>query len=412
MSKRIGPCVVSCLLGLAACKPSGLLQNPTAAAPHIQTGTLPTAIVGVSYSAAIAVGDGTLPLSWSINAPAELAWLTVDETTGALSGTPTKPIRSGAQFTAEVKDASQRVDSKTVTLVVQECEPAGQKPACGTSEECSTDGTCVLPSSGDWVTVNAGTFQMGSPDTELGRPTTDINETLHSVTLTHDFVMLSTEVTRGEFKAQMTADPSGSTACIADNCPVETVTWDRAAFYCNSLSALTGRSPCYFCTGSSGGGVSCAQSAAYATPYDCPGYRLPTEAEWEYAARAGTTTATYNGDLLYTENTQPNDVLDPIAWFGGDSGSTTHAVAQKTANTWGLYDMLGNVWEWCHDVYAADYYSTGGSTDPWGPPSGTGHTTRGGSYAAPANFARAAARYLSLSTPDDTMGFRPVRSLP
>jgi formylglycine-generating enzyme required for sulfatase activity len=151
-------------------------------------------------------------------------------------------------------------------------------------------------------------------------------------------------------------------------------------------------------------------AAAYATPYACPGYRLPTEAEWEYAARAGTTTGTYNGTstLLYCE--QPNGVLDSIAWFCGNGGSTTHAAGGKTANAWGLYDLLGNVWEWVHDWYAA---YPGDASDPWGPAAGSLRVIRGGSWVNVAQYARAADRnYDDPSSRGDSLGFRPVRSLP
>jgi len=223
--------------------------------------------------------------------------------------------------------------------------------------------------------------------------------------------MFSSEVTQGDFVSLMGYNPSDFAACGMD-CPVENVSWYEAAAYCNALSAIEGFADCYLCTGSDVD-VSCEPAVAYLTPYDCPGYRLPTEAEWEVAARAGTVTATYNGDLddehLVCE--QPNDVLDSIAWFCGNSGDMTHVVGTRTPNAWGMYDMLGNVFEWCSDWY--DDYPTGSLEDPWGNAEGTNRVFRGDSWTNRARYARAANR--SWDAPDrcrDDIGFRLVRSLP
>jgi formylglycine-generating enzyme required for sulfatase activity len=169
---------------------------------------------------------------------------------------------------------------------------------------------------------------------------------------------------------------------------VEHVSWDDAVGFCRKLSELplereAGRD-----------------------------YRLPTEAEWEYACRAGTTTATYAGDLVYLDVFNA-PVLDPIAWYGGNSGvgpedrtaidssgrsgmqhpaafSATHPVKRKRPNPWGLYDMLGDVWVWCGDWYGD--YPSGAVVDPQGPPTGTDRVSRGGSWGLAAWYCRAAER--------------------
>jgi len=248
---------------------------------------------------------------------------------------------------------------------------------------------------------------MGSPEGEAGR---FVEEVQHTVTLTRSFAMLSTEVTQGQFESLMGYNPSDFVACGTD-CPVETVNWYEAAAYSNVFSAAEGYASCYTCTGA-GTGVDCEPDVAYATPYDCPGYRLPTEAEWEYAARAGTATATYNGDLDdgHLNCEQPNDVLDSIAWYCGNSGDTTHEVGTRLPNFFGLYDMLGNAWEWCHDWH--DDYPTGSVEDPWGPASGSFRVVRGGSCEFDAKYSRASYRRRRLPSNRLGHGFRLVRSLP
>ena len=130
----------------------------------------------------------------------------------------------------------------------------------------------------------------------------------------------------------------------------------------------------------------------------CPGFRLPTEAEWEYACRAGTTGARY-GDL------------GDVAWYDGNSGSSTHPVRGKQPNAWGLYDTLGNVWEWCWDWWDSDY-PQGVVTDPVGPGSGSYRVLRGGSWNTDAQYARAACRSDWTPGNRDVLGFRLARSLP
>ena len=232
--------------------------------------------------------------------------------------------------------------------------------------------------------TQAGTFTMGSPENEPGRSD---NEKQHPVTLTRHLWVMETEVTRAQWTAVMGTDPSYFKR--ADDLPVERVSWYDAVTFANKLSKMEGLSACYAlsaCKEEANLGQGCAQNEAYCdSKYTCEvkridgcaGYRLPTEAEWEYLARAGTTTATYAADVT------------TIAWFDENSHET-QPVGQKAANPWGLRDMLGNVWEWCEDWY--DAYPQTSIPDPVGPPTGDHRVVRGGSWGAVARWVRAAYR--------------------
>ena len=220
-----------------------------------------------------------------------------------------------------------------------------------------------------FVWIVPGTFVMGSPVSEDGR---DSSEVIHTVTLTQGFWMSDHETTQREYQLVMESNPSN---WKGESLPVEKVSWSDAVAYCQKLTERERAA-----------GRITAQQA----------YRLPTEAEWEYAARAGTAGARYRE-------------LDAIAWHGGNSGSETHAVKQKTANIWGLHDMIGNVWEWCSD-WSGDY-PTGSVTDPTGPSSGSFRVDRGGCCCGDARFARSAGR--SGDLPGGRyyyLGFRPALS--
>ncbi len=276
--------------------------------------------------------------------------------------------------------------------------------------------TGLPPILGSWVTIPAGTFTMGSQPSDACYET---NQDSHEVTLTHGFEMQDTEVTQAQFKRVMGYNPA--TFTCGNNCPVERVNWHEAVAYCNALSKRASLlATCYQCTGD-GANVTCSEASPYggANIYTCPGYRLPTEAEWEYAYRAGSTSDLYNGPSTPTacHACKSDFNADSIAWYSCNSDATTHPVKQKTPNAWLLYDMAGNVWEWCHDWYQPNLGSTA-VTDPWGPQIGSERLVRGGGWGHHAYTLRAAFRNQhvdptkrSWNSGLASFGFRCVRSL-
>ena len=233
--------------------------------------------------------------------------------------------------------------------------------------------TNSLPMGPDgFVWIPPGTFLMGSPANEQDRGT---DEDLHTVILTRGFWLSDHEVTQGEYESVMETNPSVFTATGGPNLPVEQVSWFEALLYCQKLTERD-------------------QAASRITAQQA--YRLPTEAEWEYAARAGTTGARHGE-------------LESIAWCSGNSGNKTHQVKQKIPNSWGLFDMLGNVEEWCSDRYGFGDYPTGSVTNPSGASSGTRRISRGGNWSDEAKEARSASRVSSPPAQGhDGLGFRPV----
>ncbi len=235
-------------------------------------------------------------------------------------------------------------------------------------------GTAMIP---------PGAFVLGSStDNEAASLGAMLSPT---VTITRPFKIFATPVTQAVFEQVMRKNPSRFKGA---NRPVEHVSWFDVVAFCNALSATEGLPPAYRIDG---------QNVIWVGP-QAPGWRLPTEAEWEYACRAGSTVPRYGN-------------LDEIAWYDKNSGRETHDVATKQPNAWGLYDTLGNVREWVWDWYGS--YSDGPQTDPTGPQSGSSRVDRGGSWSHGAQYARAA--YRDSGAPgyaDGLLGFRPLRSLP
>lgn len=253
----------------------------------------------------------------------------------------------------------------------------------------------------EFVLIPAGEFEMGSPSGEFER---DEDEgPVHKVRISRPFYMGRYEVTQAQWKTIMDNNPSYFNQCGL--CPVEQVNWWEAIAYANTLSEKEGLETCYYrlsgCKGKPGEGMAC-KSIRF-KGLDCKGYRLPTEAEWEYAARAGSKTRYFFGD-------SERD-LDQYAWYEDNSGGKTHEVGQLKPNAWGLYDMHGNVWELVWNWYANRYPSRKSLTDPLGPSLGENRVGRGGSWDFSAKYCRSAVRgYVVPNEPVDFVGFRLART--
>jgi len=230
------------------------------------------------------------------------------------------------------------------------------------------------------VLIPKGTFMMGSPETEKGRQE---NETQHEVTISKDYYLGVHEVTQAQYETVMGKNPSHFQGAIVGNenadLPVENVSWDDAVEFCKKLSDLPEEKKA--------GRV----------------YRLPTEAQWENACRAGSKTA-----YLFDDE---EGLLPEYGWFNRNSSNRTHTVGLLEPNAWGLYDMHGNVWEWCSDWYVE--YPQGAVRNPTGPKVGSDRVCRGGSWNGVASYCRSALRYWYVpSFRNNYLGFRLALSSP
>jgi len=230
----------------------------------------------------------------------------------------------------------------------------------------------------EWVDISSGTFWMGSnwendPENhEQGKGRFETEQPVHQVTISKGFQMLKYEVTPAQWEVVMGSNPS---YFFDNNSPVECVTWNDCQSFISQLNDLD---PDHT-------------------------YRLPTEAEWEYACRAGTDTSYYYGN--------DSSQMDNYAWYTNNSNSKTHPVGEKLPNAWGLYDMHGNVWEWCQDDWHDDYSGAPNNGDCWGDGSGSDRVRRGGGWYSDAYCCRSANR--GYGDPDggsNGIGLRLVRN--
>ena len=262
-------------------------------------------------------------------------------------------------------------------------------PGCRRAQDTGTAPQVIKTSSGlEMVVIPAGWFEMGSAK---GAPD---EAPKHRVWI-DSFLMDKHEVVQEQYTKLVGANPS---SFKGPGKPVDTVTWTDAVLYCNLRSRAEGLEPCYH-----------EESGRWQCDFEANGYRLPTEAEWEYACRAGTESEYYFGSDLGT--------LRKHAWYTDNSFKQTHVVGQKEPNPWGLYDMYGNVAEWCNDVYGENYYKTSPSQNPRGPEKGEIKVLRGGGWQDRADNLRSSWRAGENSSfvdacLMDSMGFRCARNAP
>ncbi len=230
--------------------------------------------------------------------------------------------------------------------------------------------------------IPAGSFEMGGTS-EWSEWT---EKPVHKVTL-DAFNMSITQITQAQYRAITGVNPSHFT--YSGNLPVETVSWFDAVKFCNLLSDRAGFERCY-------------SEKTWKCDFSKNGFRLPTEAEWEYANRAGTASMYWSGDS-YKD-------LARVAWYQAVSGSKTHPVGTKPPNTFGLYDMHGNVWEWCNDWWMENYYEISPEHNPRGPGYSFARVVRGGRFYSSARHSRSAIRGgIPPDSRSSGYGFRIVR---
>ena len=301
---------------------------------------------------------------------------------------------SGATFANYIIASALPSDSGVYTVVVSNSRERVKSDSAVLTVIDTT--TIKYVTTDSMVSISGAMFPMGS----------DLNadeQPIHTVSIS-GFFMSNTEVTQGEYVRVMGVNPSYFASDT--NQPVENLTWFDAVLYCNKRSVLEGRDSVYSYIGISGiPGNGCTGLTGLAITMTNNGYRLPTEAKWEFACRAGSVDDFLWGS--YPPNSiQDTTLIDSNAWWANNSGNISHAVAQKRYNGFELYDMTGNVQEWCNDWY--DAYGSGMEYDPIGPMSGTSRITRGGSWTSNGIDLRCAARIYLPPVRVNWLGFRVV----
>ena len=303
--------------------------------------------------------------------------------------------RDGADFEGEDRDEDQDGavacedcddDDASSTVVADDADCDGTI----TADDCDDDEAGVRgigdqnisPASMQsmtFVSLCAGSFEMGCTPAQDAREWCQADEfPAHTVSLTRHVWISETEVTQEQWGRLFQNNPSSPGLCGEDclSSPVSYVNWWEAARFANALSEHEELEPCYVLEGCGihppGTGFQCAGATVgpdTESVYECTGYRLPTEAEWEYAARAG-------ADSLYAGGNTPAQV----AWYSENAQNMVHEVALQSANDWGLHDMSGNVSEWVWDWFVGTYYERGSQADPEGPEEGAVRGSRGGDF--------------------------------
>jgi formylglycine-generating enzyme required for sulfatase activity len=278
---------------------------------------------------------------------------------GAFKGkTPDGQARGNEDHDSKTETVSSRADvagGLSSSTVENPARTLPDKPGTGAALAVPLEQT-VNSIRMKLVLIPAGEFPMGSPDLDPGGVIHEKRR--HLVRISKPFYLGITEVTQDQYRAVTGDIPSNFKG--SDDLPVENVSWLDAVEFCNTLSKLENRTPFYRVDGTA------------VTIVGGNGYRLPTEAEWEYACRAGSKTRYPFGDNAGT--------LGERAWYANNSDNKTHPVGQKSPNAWGIHDMLGNVWEWCGDWYGQSYYTSSPGSDPPGPASGLLRLYRGGCW--------------------------------
>lgn len=244
------------------------------------------------------------------------------------------------------------------------------------------------------IQVKGGTFKMGSKKSDTSAELDEQKE--HTVTL-NTFEINKFEVTVWEWKQFIKANkmkmPPKPTWGWQDNYPINGITWNEAIAYCNWLSIKENLQPCYTKKGPN-----------FLCNFQANGYRLPTEAEWEFAAKGGTSSKNYRFS--------GSDKIEDVAWYKSNSKGHPNTIGTKLPNELGIYDMSGNVWEWCWDWYNKDFYKQEKGDNPKGPEMGERRTVRGGSWDSQPNYIRPANRISTIpSKTHEFYGFRTARTL-
>ncbi|NIA13298.1 MAG: SUMF1/EgtB/PvdO family nonheme iron enzyme [Nitrospiraceae bacterium] len=280
-----------------------------------------------------------------------------------------------------MKDIRLPMALLALTGLCVQCGPVGD------AAKNTPQPACVTTSSGvPILLMPGGAFVMGSDQHAADEAPA------HEVRVSA-FAMDVYEVTQDQYAALELPNPAHYKA---PRRPVEQVRWSDAALFCNERSRHEGLEPCY-------------DEVGFACDFEASGYRLPTEAEWEYAARAGSDTDYDFGSAA--------SKLKNYACFADNAAKGTDPVGRKRSNRWGVHDLYGNVYEWCHDVYDAGYYAVSPVQDPRGPGAGKKRVLRGGAWNSGADACRVAARFADdpgitdACFARDTIGFRCVRRL-